>query len=79
MDAQPESQPDRTEERRKQIMDAAVACFARKGYHNTTMDDIVAERKHPRTTHNPLRQIARHGSGVRAVLSADRRFFQRVL
>jgi AcrR family transcriptional regulator len=24
-------------------MDAALACFARKGYHNTTMDDIVAE------------------------------------
>jgi AcrR family transcriptional regulator len=43
MDAQPASPPDRTEERRRQIMDAALACFARKGYHNTTMDDIVAE------------------------------------
>ncbi len=31
------------EERRKQIIQAAVACFARKGYHLTTMDDIVAE------------------------------------
>ena len=35
--------PDRAEERRKQIMDAALTCFARKGYHKTTMDDIVAE------------------------------------
>ncbi len=31
------------EERRTQIIKAAVACFARKGYHLTTMDDIVAE------------------------------------
>ncbi len=31
------------EERREQIIQAAVACFARKGYHLTTMDDIVAE------------------------------------
>ncbi len=31
------------EERRDQIMKAAVACFSRKGYHLTTMDDIVAE------------------------------------
>jgi AcrR family transcriptional regulator len=43
VDTQTASQPDRTEERRKQIMNAALACFARKGYHNTTMDDIVAE------------------------------------
>jgi AcrR family transcriptional regulator len=43
MDTQTSPRSDRTEERRKQIMDAALACFARKGYHNTTMDDIVAE------------------------------------
>jgi AcrR family transcriptional regulator len=36
-------QPDRAEERRQQIMEAALACFARKGYYKTTMDDIVAE------------------------------------
>lgn len=29
--------------RRTQILDAAVACFARKGYYETTMDDIVRE------------------------------------
>ena len=31
------------ESRRGQIMDAAVACFARQGFHRTTMQDIVAE------------------------------------
>jgi AcrR family transcriptional regulator len=35
--------PDVSEERRAQIIEAALACFARKGYANTTMDDIVAE------------------------------------
>ena len=29
--------------RRAQIIEAALTCFARKGYTNTTMDDIVAE------------------------------------
>ncbi|MFQ5614306.1 MAG: TetR family transcriptional regulator [Anaerolineae bacterium] len=31
------------EDRREQILRAAIACFSRKGYHLTTMDDIVAE------------------------------------
>jgi AcrR family transcriptional regulator len=35
--------PDVSEERRGQIIEAALACFTRKGYVNTTMDDIVAE------------------------------------
>ena len=35
--------PDVSAERRAQIIQAALACFARKGYNNTTMDDIVAE------------------------------------
>ncbi len=29
--------------RRRQVMDAAIACFAREGFHRTTMQDIVAE------------------------------------
>ncbi|HEY74646.1 MAG TPA: TetR/AcrR family transcriptional regulator [Thermoflexia bacterium] len=31
------------EERRAQIIEAALSCFARRGYANTTMDDIAAE------------------------------------
>jgi len=34
---------DVSAERRAQIIKAALACFSRKGYTNTTMDDIVAE------------------------------------
>lgn len=35
--------PDHTEERRRQILRAAMACFARKGFHLTTMNDISVE------------------------------------
>jgi AcrR family transcriptional regulator len=35
--------PDVSAERKQQIWQAALACFGRKGYHLTTMDDIVAE------------------------------------
>jgi AcrR family transcriptional regulator len=31
------------EVREKEILDAAIRCFSKKGYHETTMDDIVAE------------------------------------
>jgi len=34
---------DVSEERKAQIFQAALTCFSRKGYHQTTMDDIVAE------------------------------------
>jgi len=43
MDTQATPQPDRVQERRQQIMQAAMSCFARKGYYKTTMDDIVVE------------------------------------
>jgi AcrR family transcriptional regulator len=35
--------PDVSTERRAQIIEAALACFKRKGFNNTTMDDIVTE------------------------------------
>ena len=35
--------PDVSAERKQQIFEAAVACFSRKGYHLTTMDDIATE------------------------------------
>ena len=31
------------QKRRQQILDAAIACFARKGFHETTMADIALE------------------------------------
>lgn len=31
------------EARRQEILDAAIACFTRKGFHQTTMDDICRE------------------------------------
>jgi AcrR family transcriptional regulator len=35
--------PDASAERKQQIYAAALACFNRKGYYQTTMDDIVVE------------------------------------
>ena len=34
---------DHSEERRRQILRAAMICFARRGFHPTTMNDISAE------------------------------------
>ena len=39
----PSAGPDHTEERRRQILRAAMACFARRGFHPSTMNDISAE------------------------------------
>ncbi len=39
----PRLESDTLEERKAQILKAALTCFARKGYHQTTMDDIVEE------------------------------------
>ena len=39
----PKLKPETLEERREQILQAALTCFSRKGYHQTTMDDIVHE------------------------------------
>jgi AcrR family transcriptional regulator len=39
----PRVNQDYLESRRRQIMEAAVACFARDGFHRTTMADIVRE------------------------------------
>lgn len=35
--------PDLTERRKRQIMDAALACFRRKGFHQSSMQEICAE------------------------------------
>jgi AcrR family transcriptional regulator len=39
----PKLKPETLEKRKAQILKAALTCFARKGYHQTTMDDIVEE------------------------------------
>ncbi len=39
----PKLKPKVLEERKAHILEAALTCFARKGYHQTTMDDIVDE------------------------------------
>jgi TetR/AcrR family transcriptional repressor of uid operon len=41
--SEPDTYPDRRAQRRGDIIRAAQTCFLRQGYHNTTMDDIVAE------------------------------------
>jgi len=35
--------PDHSEDRRRQILRAAMSCFARRGFHLTTMNDISVE------------------------------------
>ena len=37
--------PDVREERKKQIIEAAISVFARNGFHKTRMDDIATESK----------------------------------
>jgi len=39
----PKLKPEVLEERKAHILESALTCFARKGYHQTTMDDIVQE------------------------------------
>src|SRR5689334_16589869 len=36
-------QPEQNSDRRSQILDAALVCFARRGFHQTSMHDISAE------------------------------------
>jgi AcrR family transcriptional regulator len=39
----PKVQPEYLEQRRQQVLEAAAACFARRGFHQTTMQDICNE------------------------------------
>src|SRR5215216_839114 len=41
----PKLMPAHLEQRRQQILDAAAACFARTGFHRTTMQDICDESR----------------------------------
>ena len=39
----PKTSMEAKEARRSQILDAAVRCFARRGYYETTIEDLVTE------------------------------------
>jgi AcrR family transcriptional regulator len=39
----PNDSPTKAQATRERILDAAIAVFSRKGYHETKVDDIVAE------------------------------------
>src|SRR3954453_12825451 len=39
----PQPSPDPSLDRRSQILDAAIVCFAKRGFHQTSMHDISAE------------------------------------
>jgi AcrR family transcriptional regulator len=39
----PKISPAHEQQRREQILQAAMACFARQGYHATSMDDVVRQ------------------------------------
>src|SRR5438046_8769403 len=39
----PQPQTDSVSDRRCQILDAALVCFAKRGFHQTSMHDISAE------------------------------------
>ena len=41
----PKVSDEHMEGRRRQIIDAAIACFARDGFHRATMQDICAEAR----------------------------------
>jgi TetR/AcrR family transcriptional regulator, transcriptional repressor of aconitase len=43
IDLMPRVSDEHLERRRRQIMDAALRCFARKGFHETTLQDVFRE------------------------------------
>ncbi len=38
----PKVNPEHEKARRKQILEAALACFMESGFHETTVDDVAA-------------------------------------
>ena len=45
MDAMPKVSEEHLERRRRQILEAAARCFARKGFHETSLQDIFRESR----------------------------------
>jgi AcrR family transcriptional regulator len=85
------ARPDVSEERRGQILDAAGAVFARMGFHDARMDDIVEQAnlskggvywyfksKDQLAAALVERVLARSAGSLRKLLEADQSFMERM-
>jgi AcrR family transcriptional regulator len=63
--------PERQEARRRRILEAAVACFGRRGFHQTTTAEICAEAG--MSPGNVFHYFANKDAIIEAIVEEDRR------